>query len=146
MPLKTSEILGSKLSGTVTLFDDVPRLLRWLRIRAERKQHEAAKFLGVSPTAVSRYENGEIEIPLDTFDRLLVYYGIASLAQLEEEVTAMRSGSRPQKRVAIAPDAGLSKDQILELLLENAQLRREAAKKAATESASPQGEHDPSRR
>src|SRR5262245_23411692 len=98
MTLQGLELRGATLAAAVTLFGDVPALLRRLRKRADRTQREAGEFVGVTGTVIGRYEmpaeqKDAIAVPLDTLDRLLVYYGVASLVQLEDEVNAIRAGS-----------------------------------------------------
>jgi transcriptional regulator with XRE-family HTH domain len=120
------------VAGTLsrlTLFGDLPALLSWLRRRAERTQAEAAQNAGLSNSAVSRYENGETVPDVDTLDRLLVFYGVADLRQLQEEIDALRAGAPlparpPEPNSAEARTARLE-HHLVEVLLELRDARRE---------------------
>jgi len=95
-----------------TLFGDLGRLLRTLRNRAGRSQQEAAKHLGKTWRAISGYETEEIAIAADVLDRLLVFYGVADLAQLQGEIDALRSG-RPAPRNAAATEMTASESEVV---------------------------------
>lgn len=84
---------GYNFGTLTTLFGELGPLLRHLRRRAERSQAEAATVIGKTPRVISGYESGEIAPSGDTLDRLLVFYGIADLVQLQAEIDALRSGA-----------------------------------------------------
>ena len=54
---------------------DFSKRLKELRLKEGTMQKEIAKFLGVTPTAVSDYENGKRSPPLDTITKLANRYG-----------------------------------------------------------------------
>lgn len=53
------------------MFELVPELLRRLRLDAHWSQQELAERAGVSVSQLSRIENGQQTLPLDTLGRLL---------------------------------------------------------------------------
>lgn len=125
----------------MTLFGDVPALLRWLRKRSDRTQREAGEHLGVTATAIGRYETGGMAIPLDALDRLLVFYGIADLRQLQEEIDALRAGvplaARPIEPSSAAARAAKIERELVDALLELRDARRELDQLRDARSSAP---------
>lgn len=125
----------------MTLFGDLPALLSWLRRRANRTQAEAARHAALSNSALSRYETGETVPNVDTLDRLLVFYGIADLRQLQEEVDALRAGAplaaRPPEPSSVEARAAKIERELVDALLELRDARRELDQLRDARSSAP---------
>ena len=51
--------------------------LKEVRINAKKEQKEVANFLGVTPTALSYYENGKRKPKPETWHKLADFYGVS---------------------------------------------------------------------
>jgi len=133
---------GYNFGALTTLFGDLGPLLRQLRRRAERSQAEAAAHIGKTPRVISGYESGEIAPSGDTFDRLLVFYGIADLVQLQGEIDAIRGGARLEPRESAPSLTDAKREQLVDLLLDYHRLKREEEQRAASAGAQSKENHD----
>lgn len=66
----------------MALLEDVPGLLRDLRLRARLTQAEAGTHIGRSDKTISAYENGGVSPQIDDFLALLELYGVRDLGAL----------------------------------------------------------------
>jgi len=90
-------------SREMSLFGDVPSLLREARARARLSQERLAEMAGVSQRSLSSYENGKNVPSVSSFERLLVACGVGSLAELHRLIASL-SGEPGEVREAGPPE------------------------------------------
>lgn len=84
--------------------------IKLLRVEREMKQAELAKLINVSAAALSGYETGKYEAPVETYKFLADYFGV-SLDYL------LGNTDDPAENKKAAPETGDSRSNLEDMLL-----------------------------
>jgi transcriptional regulator with XRE-family HTH domain len=82
------------------------KALRTLRIRCGLTQAQAAQKLRTQPSEISRWENEEVRMNLESLERVLTAYE-ATLHDLADQTALQRGGGRGEEDRAMPSDAEL---------------------------------------
>lgn len=100
------------------MFEELPALLRFLRVGAKETLAEIEKATGISLRSIQAYETGEVVPPLPRLSKILEHYGISNFLELQEAVDRWKGRPRSSSRADEAAAEQIEKrDRMIDSLL-----------------------------